>query len=469
MTAWLARRPWKRAALWLVLLGPLFYATYGFANWWATTRAHVPSMAFEWERQVPFWPWTIFPYWTINVFYALSLFLARSKHTLDRHALRLVTATLVACSCFIAWPLHFSFGQPPVEGAPAFLFNALRGFDQPFNQAPSLHIALAVILWDWYRQFLRALWARLVLHVWAFAICASVLTTWQHHFIDIPTGALLGLFCVWLWPLERVVSMPRAWRLTHDAQRWKLAGFYAAGAVLCLAAALYGGGVALWLAWPAASLALVALNYAGFGARGFQMNGHGRMGWAARWMLAPYRLSAAVNAWLWTRRLPASVEVVPGLRLGRRPTHAEWLAAGRPRVVSLCAELQLPAGIAHARCVPLLDLSVPPTVRLRRAAEVIEGQRRSAQGAAPGAENATHHAEGATVWVCCALGFSRSAAASIAWLGCHGTAGGVAQAEAVVRRARPQTVLGGDWRAALQLLKPATAEAAIDAAGGIPP
>jgi len=28
----------------------------------------------------------------------------------------------------------------------------------------------------------------------------SVLTTYQHHFIDLPTGALLGFFCLWLWP-----------------------------------------------------------------------------------------------------------------------------------------------------------------------------------------------------------------------------------------------------------------------------
>ncbi len=194
----------------------------------------------------------------------------------------------------------------------------------------------------------------------------------------------------------------------------------------------YGGGVALWLAWPAASLALVALNYVGFGARGFQMDGHGRMGWAARWLLAPYRLAAAINAWLWTRKLPASVEVVPGLRLGRRPTHAEWLAAGQPRLVSLCAELQMPAGVPHAHCVPLLDLTVPPTVRLQRAAAVIEGQRRNA--------------DGATAWVCCALGFSRSAAAVIAWLGRYGPAGSVAQAEDTVRRARPQIVLRGAWR-----------------------
>lgn len=45
------------------------------------------------------------------------------------------------------WPLRFSFGQP-------------------FNQTPSLHIALAVILWDRYRQFIRPPWARGVLHAW---------------------------------------------------------------------------------------------------------------------------------------------------------------------------------------------------------------------------------------------------------------------------------------------------------------
>jgi len=185
----------------------------------------------------------------------------------------------------------------------------------------------------------------------------------------------------------------------------------------------------------------VALNYIGFGARGFQMDGRGRMGWAARWIFAPYRLGAAINAWLWTRKLPASVEVVPGLRLGRRPTHAEWLAAGKPRLVSLCAELQIPAGVPHARCVPLLDLTVPPTVRLQRAAVVIEGQRRNA--------------DGAPVWVCCALGFSRSAAAVIAWLGRYGSAGGLVQAEDAVRRARPQIVLHPAWLRSLAPLNPA--------------
>ena len=124
--------------------------------------------------------------------------------------------------------------------------------------------------------------------------------------------------------------------------------------------------------------------------------------------------------------------MAPGLRLGRIPTRDEWLAAGQPRLVSLCAELQLPR-VNGARCVPMLDLVVPPPHRLRRAAQIIDAQRRA----------------GHPVWVCCALGFSRSAAATIAWLRLHGSVTSVIDAEAQVRRARPQIVLRAAWQQAL--------------------
>ncbi|RYY58715.1 MAG: phosphatase, partial [Comamonadaceae bacterium] len=183
-------RPWKRAAAWLAFLAPFFYLSYGLANHLASLRPAVPSIVFGWEHALPFWAWTVFPYWSVNAFYGLSLFLCRSRHEVDRHGLRLVTAQVVAVACFIAAPLAFTFGQPAAEGASGWLFAALRGFDKPFNQAPSLHIALAVILWDLYRRLIVARWARLVLHTWTLLICASVLTTYQHHFIDIPTGAV---------------------------------------------------------------------------------------------------------------------------------------------------------------------------------------------------------------------------------------------------------------------------------------
>ena len=63
----------RRAAAWLVLLGPFFYLSYGLANHLAASRADVPSLVFDWERHLPFWAWTIFPYWSLNLFYGLSL------------------------------------------------------------------------------------------------------------------------------------------------------------------------------------------------------------------------------------------------------------------------------------------------------------------------------------------------------------------------------------------------------------
>lgn len=425
--------PWRRGLLWLALLAPFFYASYGLANHLAAARAHVPAIVFGWERHIPFWDWTIFPYWSINVFYGLSLLLARTRHELDRHAARLVTVQVAAVLCFIAWPLQFSFGQPEASGAAGWLFAALRGFDKPFNQAPSLHIALALILWDLYRRLLTGRAARVVLHAWTFLICASVLTTWQHHFIDIPTGALLGALCVWAWPLDRRVSMLQAFALTTDARRRALAARYAAGALVLAALALSLGGMALWLLWGSVSLALVAANYLLFGARGFGMDDTGRMAWETRLLLAPYRVGAAINARLWTRGQPPLREVVAGVSLGglaRLPVEA---IGARSTLVSLSAELDVPAQ-ARCHCLPWLDLVPASPAALRRAAAAIERAVRAGQ----------------PVVVSCALGLSRSTAALACWLARSGHADDADAAVLWLRRVQPKLALSEDWQRALR-------------------
>ena len=393
-------RPWRRALIWLAVLAPFFYISYGLANYLAGLREHVPSIVFDWEHHIPFWAWTIFPYWSINLFYGLSLFLARTHHELRRHALRLLTAQIVAVTCFILMPLHFSFGAPPATGLAGLLFDGLRGFDKPFNQAPSLHIALAVILWDFYRRLLTSFWTRAVLHIWTWLICFSVLTTYQHHFIDIPTGALLGLLCVWAWPLNvEQPSMWRAWHLTKSQRRWRLGGYYFVAGLGVAVLACVLSGWALWLWWASVSLWIVALNYIGFGVDGFKMNASGRMDWSARILLAPYRLGAWLNQRFWTRRLPVSHEIVERLTIGRLPRTHEWYAKGKPTIISLCAELQVPA-LGQHHCVPCLDLTVPTLSDWQRSAAQID------------------HAlsQGKSVHVCCALGFSRSVSAVLYWL-----------------------------------------------------
>ncbi len=201
-----------------------------------------------------------------------------------------------------------------------WLFDVLLGFDKPFNQAPSLHIVLLIVLWVKFAQYLHGVW-RGVLHVWALLIGVSVLTTFQHHFVDIPTGLLAGWLCVWLWP-EQGTPPSWAWHTARDARRWRLAALYLLGAAVLLVPVVLLRGAALWLLWPVTSLLLVALAYAGLGTAVFQKRADGRLTMAARWLLAPYLGAAWINSRLWTRRAPQPVPVLDGVWLGRIPNGA---------------------------------------------------------------------------------------------------------------------------------------------------
>jgi hypothetical protein len=57
-------------------------------------------MVFDWERHIPFVAWTIVPYWSIDLFYGVSLLLARTRTELTRHARRLLTAQALCVACF---------------------------------------------------------------------------------------------------------------------------------------------------------------------------------------------------------------------------------------------------------------------------------------------------------------------------------------------------------------------------------
>jgi protein-tyrosine phosphatase/membrane-associated phospholipid phosphatase len=423
-------RPWRRALGWLAFLGPFFFLSYGFATWATAQRADVGAIVFGWEHRVPFVPWTIVPYWSIDVLYGISLFVCATRRELDTHARRLLTAQVIAVACFLAWPLRFTFDRPDTGGAFGWLFDLLGAFDKPFNQAPSLHIALLVILWALYGRHARD-GLRWLVHGWFALIGVSVLTTWQHHFIDVPTGLLLGAFCLWLWPLDRR-SPIALFEWTDDPQRRRLARRYGAGAAAAAVVALALGGAALWLLWPAVSLLLVAAIYAALGAEGFQKR-DGRLSPGAMALLAPYVAGAWLNSRWWTRRRPAPDLIADGVWLGRTPSCADIYRFRFDAVIDMAAELPVPCAATDRLYAqfPALDLVVPDAATLADAAQAIE--RSSAPGRA--------------VLVCCALGYSRSAAAVCAWLVASGRAADVDEAVGRIAQVRPEVVLSAAHRA----------------------
>jgi protein-tyrosine phosphatase len=413
-------RPWRRAAPALVGLGVLFYASYGFANWWASTRPDVPSIVFGWEAHIPFLAWTILPYWSTNLLYAGSLFVCADERELSTHVRRLLTTQLLAIACFFVAPLKFIWPKPDTSGLFGFFFDSLGAFDKPFNQAPSLHVALTVVLGALYLPHLpRMLIAPFL--AWSVLVILSTMTTFQHHFIDLPTGGLLGLLVVWAWPMEGASPLAGA-QFTAAPDRRRLARNYLIGALAIFAAALALGNVFLWLLWPAVSLILVAAAYVALGPAAFGKNAEGKMALPARLLLAPYLAGAFINSRLWARGEPRCVEIANNVFLGRFPASRDLdrFAA----VIDLTAELPRPAGAVAWRAFPCLDLAAPDPDVLSHAADAITDAR--AHGPA---------------LVCCALGYGRSAAALAVWLARSGQAAGPAAAIERLRRLRPRLAL----------------------------
>ncbi len=357
---------------------------------------------------------------------------ALTRAELDAHAKRLLAATLISVAGFLLFPLQFSFARPETSGFNGMLFDILTGFDKPFNQAPSLHISLLLLLWVVYARHLQGVRAWL-LHVWFALIGISVFTTFQHHAIDGVTGVAVGLICLYLFP-----DAPRGWaRAAHGAAgaHRRLQRLYLAGAALCLVLAYGLGGWAWLLLWPGAALLLVGLAYAHFGVAVFQKL-HGRQSSAARTLLAPYRLGAWLSSRWFTRTGAPCAEVTQGIWIGRAPGRVDRLHLQPGAMLDLTAEFHAGANAVRLphRSVPMLDLVPPSLPQLRHAVAALDEL----------------HSRHAPVLVHCALGYSRSALVICAWLLRRRLAATPAEAITMVRAARPQIVLDAPFVATLE-------------------
>lgn len=426
-----SRRLWFRGVLWLAVLGPFFFLSYNFATSLAEARQIRAALVFGWERWIPFRPWTILPYWTLGLACVASFFggwgLFRpavragafdprwERERLDRHGERLLLCLLLAVACFLLVPSRFAYTPPRVEGVWGVLFTALYAFDQPYNQIPSLHIALLTLVAA--RCSLGGA-GRGVFNSWVFLVGVSGLTTWQQHFVNVLAGLFLGGFVLWAVP-DNGPTLRALWReeAAADPDRRVLARLYAAAAFVCFAWSVFGwacwgkGAALLWLLliWGGLALALVALVYARLGPAAFRKR-KGGLPAASLWLFGPYLAGAWLNARWWTRHWPDPSHVADRIWIGRIPTGRELrrLAAsecGFDALLDLAAELPAPAFLAGQdeivyTAVPLLEAAAPAPEAVARAALVLDKLYRA----------------GRTTLVCCAMGDARSALVVAVWL-----------------------------------------------------
>lgn len=408
----------KTAACYLLLLGGFFFASYGLANHITAGLSLVPSVALPWEKHIPFLAWTTIPYWSIDFLYCISFFICTSKRELNVHALRLLTASVVCCICFILFPLACSAEIPHISN-PFFrwLIFGSKLVATPFNQAPSQHIVLAWLVWLRFRAHTKGL-PRALLSCWFILIGLSVLTTYQHHFIDVPLGLFAGLLISYFLPIEKY---PRQ-KFSYSGKRIKIGAFYVAGSVLCFTAAFVMPFIpASLFFWTGSALLTVSVGYLAIGPAVFQKNKEGYQTVSAAVLLAPYTLGARLSRLYFMRGVRPADRLTPTLFIGALP-------AGKDTPDYL---LDMTAEFAVSRwknktlvCCPQLDLLPLTPAAIQTALDTFR----------------TFPAD-KPVLVFCSLGIGRSAAVCAAKLLETNTVQTVEEAVSYIKKYRPAVLI----------------------------
>lgn len=408
-------------------LGVLFLLIYGWCNWFAAQRTSVPTLFFEWERSIPFVPLMIIPYMSIDLFFVAAPFLCRSNRELATLVKRMATALIVAGVCFTLFPLRFAFARHPVSGWLGTFFDWFQGIDRPYNLLPSLHIALCVILSELYAKHTRGL-LRYASNLWFVLIAFSAVLTYQHHLMDVVGGFALGAYCLYF------IREPTP-RLPANGNR-RVGARYAIGALLLICLMLFLWPWGAILIWPIVSLGVAAIAYFGAGPGIFRKR-EGRLPWTAWWAQGPVLLGHEISRLYYRRQCRAWDELTPRIWIGSVLSRGEAAAAvreGVTAVLDLTAEFSESAPFrgVNYRNVPVLDLTAPTFEQLEEMAAFIEAE--SSKG---------------IVYVHCKIGYSRTAAAAIAYLLRTGKVRTVAEGVQRLRQVRPTIVIRPEVMTAL--------------------
>jgi protein-tyrosine phosphatase len=400
-------------------LSVLFVVVYSGCNWITGQRGQVGSFYFQWEHAIPFVPFMILPYMSIDLFFIAAPFLCRTDEELRIFSRRVVAAILIAGLCFLLFPLRFAFSRPHATGWLGTIFDWFRGMDSPFNLLPSLHAALLLLLVDLYARNLRGVFLFAAM-LWFFLIGLSPLLTYQHHVIDIVGGFILAGYCFYLFREPSLV-------LPVVVNR-RIGSYYAAGAAVVLFIGAMFWPRSMLLLWPAIALGIVATGYFGVGPVVFHKT-KGKLPWSTRFVLAPCLLGQYFSLLYYRSRCRSWDEVTPRIWIGGKLSSRlanKALRSGVTAVLDLCAEFAeaKPFLKINYRNVPVMDLTAPTQTQLAEMAEFI----------------GNHSRNGAT-YVHCKIGYSRSAAAVAAYLIMSEKANTAEEAFAIIHRVRPSVVI----------------------------
>jgi membrane-associated phospholipid phosphatase len=161
-----------------------------------TNRNHLyppQYLEFGWlDHRMPFWPWTIWIYFTEYVIFFSAYFGLRKKEHITRYWYSYMAILLFSIVVFIFYPVTFPRNLYPTEGITVSekALDFLRTYmDSPANCLPSLHVSSCFISAFCFWQESKKKSA--LFFLWSVLVSISTMTTKQHYFIDVWTSFFL--------------------------------------------------------------------------------------------------------------------------------------------------------------------------------------------------------------------------------------------------------------------------------------
>lgn len=169
-----------------------------------TNRVHLfPPRLLPFTRVdsfMPFWPWTVWIYFTEYAFFVYAYFFMKDLRLVTRYYYAYMTILLVSETVFVFFPVTFPRADFPAVGDSIHVaaMNFLRTYmDAPANCLPSLHVSSCFIssLCFWQESKPKAVF----LCLWSSFVAIATMTTKQHYFVDVWTALLLTAVCYWFF------------------------------------------------------------------------------------------------------------------------------------------------------------------------------------------------------------------------------------------------------------------------------
>lgn len=173
-----------------------FFVIYGYCNYSASKidAENLYHLYFDWELKIPFIPWMIIPYRSLD-FIFITIFFLLDSAKIKRYGKQMMLTMLIAGIIFIILPGACGYIRPNPEslGIWAPIYKVLYTLDKPHNLYPSLHITYSYLGIQAMKDHNPSLRYAIPLTLWFILICFSIILTYQHHLIDLVSGLILGI------------------------------------------------------------------------------------------------------------------------------------------------------------------------------------------------------------------------------------------------------------------------------------